>query len=205
MSNPPTRFRPSPVSGPRDARVDAESEAARAAGWSAGWAAGSRAAAEAATNQRHAIDEVERAREAERAARAQAALVVLRRAVEAVSQQVIPVLAKVADLLDDGAVTLAEVVLGRELSDADDGARLALARALSLPPEVGVHTVRLHPLDLQVLIDAGVMDELPAGVELVADRTLVPGDAMAEFPDGYLDARVSTAIARARRALEELR
>ena len=205
MSNPPTRFLLAPVAGVRDARADAGSEAARAAGWAAGWAAGSRAAAEAATTPRRAIDEAERAREAERAARAQAALVVLRRAAEAVTNQVIPVLAGAADLLDDGAVTLAQAVLGRELSDADDGARLALTRALSVPPEVGVHTVRLHPLDLQVLVGAGVAAELPAGIELRADRSLAPGDAVAEFPDGFLDARISTAIARARRALEELR
>ncbi|RYV50021.1 FliH/SctL family protein [Pengzhenrongella frigida] len=201
----PTRFRPSPVGGVLEAQADAGSEAARAAGWAAGWAAGSRAAAEAAAGQRRTLDEVERVAELARGARAQAALVVLRRAAEAISAQVVPVVTEVTDLLDDGVVALAEAVLGRELAGSDDGARLALARALSLPAEVGVHTVRLHPLDLTVLLEAGVLADLPVGVELVADRTLSPGDAVAQFPDGFLDARISAAVARARRALEELR
>jgi len=205
MSNPATRFHPSPVGGVLSARTDPGVESARAAGWAAGWAAGSRAAAEAASAQRRTLDDVQRSSELLRSARSETALVLLRRAVESVSRQLVPVLAQAADALDDGAVTLAEAVLGRELSDSDDGARLALARALSLPPEVGVQTVRLHPLDLQVLIAAGVMDELPAGLELVADRNLTPGDAVAEFPDGFLDARIGTAVERARRALVDLR
>ena len=200
-----SRFRPSPLGGVLATRSDSDSDAARAAGWAAGWAAGSRAAAEAGALQRHTIDEAQRTVELVRSARTDAALTLLGRAAEAIARQLVPVLAQATATLDDGAVTLAQAVLGRELADSDDGARLALARALSLPPDVEVQTVRVHPLDLQVLIGAGVMADLPAGVELVADRNLSPGDAVAEFPDGFLDARIGTAVERARRALEDLR
>jgi flagellar assembly protein FliH len=44
---------------------------------------------------------------------------------------------------------------------------------------------------------------VPDGVELVADPQLARGDAVAELADGYLDARLSTALARVRRVLEE--
>ena len=200
-----SRFRPSPLGGVLATRSDSDSDAARAAGWAAGWAAGSRAAAEAGALQRHTIDEAQRTAELVRSARTDAALTLLGRAAEAITRQLVPVLAQAAATLDDGAVTLAQAVLGRELADSDDGGRLALARALSLPPDVEVQTVRVHPLDLQVLIGAGVMADLPAGIELVADRNLSPGDAVAEFPDGFIDARIGTAVERARRALEDLR
>ncbi len=41
----------------------------------------------------------------------------------------------------------------------------------------------------------------PDGVRFVADRTLNPGDAVGELPDGWLDARITTALDRARAAL----
>lgn len=202
---PATRFRPAQVGTVLAASDDAGVEATRAAGWAAGWAAGSRAAAETAASYRRTFDDVQETAELVRAARVDAALLLLRRATDSVARALVPVLAQAAAAIDDGAVTLAEAVLGRELADSDDGARLALARALSLPTDVGVQTVRLHPLDLQVLISAGVIADLPAGIEILADRTLSPGDAVAEFPDGFLDARIGTAVARARRALEESR
>jgi flagellar assembly protein FliH len=74
-----------------------------------------------------------------------------------------------------------------------------------------VHTVRLHPRDLAVLravlaSDATAGDVLAGlpdltGVELVADAGLAPGDAVGEFPEGYLDGRVVAALDRARAAL----
>lgn len=198
-----TRFRPAPVGGVLDAGADHGVEQTRAAGWAAGWAAGTRAAAEAATNQRRALDDAQRSTDRESAAQLRVALTLLHRAAQAVSERTVPVLAEAAAALDDGAVVLAQVVLGRELAEADDAARAALARALSLPLEVGVHTVRVHPLDLRVLVRVGAVADLPAGVELVADATLTPGDAVSEFPGGFLDARIGTAVERARRALAD--
>lgn len=199
-----SRFRPSPVGGVLEARSDHGAEQARAAGWSAGWAAGSRAAATAAATQRQALDDAQRAADLRRATQVEAALAVLRRAADAVTARTVPVLAAATAALDDGAVALAQAVLGRELSDADDGARLALARALSLPVEVGVHTVRLNPADLRSLELLGSSAvALPAGVALVADPTLAAGDAVSLFADGFLDARIGTALDRARLALSE--
>jgi flagellar assembly protein FliH len=46
-------------------------------------------------------------------------------------------------------------------------------------------------------VDAGNM----AGVELKADPTLNPGDAVAEYPQGWIDARLGAALDRAKAAL----
>ena len=200
-----TRFRPAPVGSVLDGRADHGAEQARAAGWSAGWAAGTRAAAAAAAGQRRALDDAQAATERAQSARVEAALAVLRRAAEVVSARTVPVLADSARALDDGAVTLAAVLLGCGLADADDRARGALARALSLPLDVGVHTVRVHPLDLEGLVRVGAAADLPVGVVLVADPGLMLGDAVSEFPGGYLDARIGAAVERARRALEDPR
>ncbi|GAA2726510.1 FliH/SctL family protein [Cellulomonas aerilata] len=195
-------FRPAPVGGVLDTgagRTSAQAEQARAAGWSAGWAAGARAAAEAARAQRGALLAELAAAEEARAAQVAGAVAVLRRAAEAAAARTAPVLQDAAATLDEGAVLLAQAVLGAELADGADRARAALARALSLPLDAGVHTVRLHPSDLAAVTAAGAA--VPAGVQLVADGSLRPGDAVSELADGFLDARISTAVERAARAL----
>ncbi len=108
-------------------------------------------------------------------------------------------MADVRRTLVQAAVELAEAVLGRELADGSASARAALDRALSAGADLGVHTVRLSPADHAALLGEGV--EAPAGVAMVADPRLRPGDAISEHPAGYLDAQVSTALDRARRAL----
>jgi flagellar biosynthesis/type III secretory pathway protein FliH len=194
-------FRPAPVGGVLGggSRAALQGEQARAAGWSAGWAAGTRAAAQAAQEQRESLHAQHVAAEAARDAQVAAALTVLRRAAEAAAARAVPVLEEAADTLDEGAVVLAQAVLGAELSDDDARARAALARALRLPLDAGTPTVRLHPADLAVLTAAGV--PLPTGVQLQADGSLRPGDAVSELPDGFLDARISTAVERALHAL----
>jgi flagellar assembly protein FliH len=205
MSEPvATPFRLAPVAEVLQGgtRTTLQAEKARAAGWSAGWAAGTRAAAEAAQTQRATLHAEHVAAEAARDAQVGAALAVLRRAAEAVAARTVPVLEEAAATLDEGAVLLAQTVLGAELADGEDRARAALARALSLPLDAGVQTIRLHPADLAVLTAAGAArDDVPAGVQLVADASLRPGDAVSELPDGFLDARISTAVERALHAL----
>jgi flagellar assembly protein FliH len=195
-------FRPAAVGGVLDGssrQTAQQAERARAAGWSAGWAAGTRAAADAAEAQRSALHAEHVAAEAARDARVDAALVVLRRAAEAATARTVPLLQDAAATLDEGVVLLTQAVLGAELSDDEDRARAALARALSLPLDAGVQTVRLHPADLAVVTATGAT--VPAGVQLVADSSLRPGDAVSELADGYLDARISTAVERALHAL----
>jgi flagellar assembly protein FliH len=58
-------------------------------------------------------------------------------------------------------------------------------------------------VDLAALERIGAAEHLPVGVALVADPTLAPGDAVSEFPGGYLDARIESAVERARCALAD--
>jgi flagellar assembly protein FliH len=57
--------------------------------------------------------------------------------------------------------------------------------------------VRLHPADLAALGDAVAASSVP----LVADSRLARGDAEVDLPAGLVDARLVTALARARTAL----
>jgi len=132
-------------------------------------------------------------------------LAVLERATAAASARTVPALDEAVCSIHQAAIELATAVLGRELASGEGSARAALDRALSLPPDVGPLTVRLHREDLARV--RALLDEeratLPAGTELVADAALAPGDAISEFPNGYLDARIGSALERARRALLE--
>jgi flagellar assembly protein FliH len=79
-------------------------------------------------------------------------------------------------------------------------ARAAVARALAVTVPGDVVTVRLHPADLAQL-DAATRDSVAADVSFVADATLARGDAEAELRIGQVDARLGTALDRARTAL----
>lgn len=174
-------------------------EADRAAGYAAGWAAGATAAAERAAAQRAELAAAQAAAEQRREAAVRGAVERLARAAAAADARTAPVLAQAQQTLAETALALAEAVLGHALADGPTGARAALRRALDTPAELGVHTVRLAPADLAALTAEGVA--APAGVELVADPRLAPGDAVSEHPAGYLDARLATALARARAEL----
>jgi flagellar assembly protein FliH len=56
----------------------------------------------------------------------------------------------------------------------------------------------MHPADLSVLNEA---EKAAAGVVFVEDPSVNRGDAFTEFDTGYLDARIASALERARRAL----
>jgi flagellar assembly protein FliH len=110
------------------------------------------------------------------------------------------VLEEAQDVLAAGAMELAEAILGYELRDGGNAARAALARALGGGSGAETVTaVRLHPADLAALstVDVGSV----AGVELKADPALNRGDAIAEYPQGWLDARLGAAVDRAKAAL----
>lgn len=195
MSPEPTTFRLAPLAP--TARAARERD--RAAGYAAGWAAGARAAAEQAAQQRAALAAEHRAAEERREAAVRGAVDRLARAAAAADTRAALVVADVRRALAQAAIELAEAVLDRELGDGPASARAALDRALSAGAELGVHTVRLSPADHAALMGEGV--QAPAGVTLVADPRLRPGDALSEHPAGYLDAQVSTALDRARQAL----
>jgi flagellar assembly protein FliH len=131
------------------------------------------------------------------------AVVLLDAAAAALRARTTPVLAEADAELAAAAVALAEAVIGRELSDAPTGAKAALERALSAPDSDAVVAVRLHPADI-ALLEAELLKterSTAAQVAFVPDSSLARGDAVAEYPDGELDARIRTAVARARAAL----
>ena len=177
-------------------------ESARARGHAAGYTAGLRAAT-AEVDARIARHDAEHAaamlHQQTRVDRA----VALLESAAALHQRTLPVLQDAEDTLVATAVELAEAILGHELGDTETSARAALSRAL-IPGADAVagsgrpQAVRMHPADL-ALIDQVTRQD--AGVEFIADVGLARGDAIAEFPDGFLDARIGTALARAKAAL----
>ncbi|MFC0486982.1 FliH/SctL family protein, partial [Sinomonas atrocyanea] len=155
-------------------------------------------AAEAAARQEQRRAEHAAALAALRA-RAEAAVAVLAAAARALEARTAPVLAEAESQIAAAALAVAEAAIGRELGDAPGGARAALARALSAPDAAAVLAVRLHPADLALLGEAA--GSVPASVSLEPDPSLARGDAVAVYPDGELDARIGTALARAAAAL----
>jgi len=172
-------------------------DSAHAAGFAAGFAAGARAASRAAAQAQALADERRLADDQRRAAEHAAALAALAAATRGAQSRTAPVLQAAEATLLRCALELATTVLGVELSDGPAGAVAALARVRAA--DVEPVAVRLHPEDLRAL---GPDPELPQGARLVADPSLSRGDAVADLPDGWLDARIGTALERARTALE---
>lgn len=170
---------------------------ARARGYAAGYADGLRVAtAEQADWIRAA--EVQREAESIAAARRVAETVsLLQRAARAVSESTIPLVDEVELALVSAAFELAEAVVGHALSDELAAAKAAIARVLGDESAGQVAVVRLNPADLDALGD----DVADASVRFVPDAALERGDAIGELPDGWLDARIRTALDRAREAL----
>ncbi len=73
-----------------------------------------------------------------------------------------------------------------------------MTRALARADSTTVRVVRMNPVDL-----AGLDEDTIAatGVLFAPDDSLDRGDAVTEFEVGYLDARISTALARAKAAI----
>ena len=180
----------------------AETEA-KSRGYSAGYAAGIRQA-EKEMERRRAELEVALAaeiREARAAAKRSAEAVgVLLGVLEA---RTTPVVADSQDILAASAIELAEAIIGHELSAGETSAHSAISRALSRVDATTVTAVRMNPDDLSTLNEVGMLDDFGArpDLELTADPSLSRGDAIAELPDGWLDARITTALARVKREL----
>jgi len=204
---------------------------AEARGHAAGYAAGLRAAEADLVARRAAMEaeHLEQATRLERSLAASFAA--LDAAADALRRQVVPVLAESEEALVASALELASAIVGYEVAaseppvapeaetatdtdaDADAGvvpaaqhpagpregrtARAAVARALDGVDRALVVGVRLHPADLAALGDAAAASSVP----LVADARLGRGDAEADLPAGLVDARLATALDRARTAL----
>lgn len=176
---------------------------ARAAGFAAGWAAGARAAADAAATERTRLLAEHESREAQRDEAVSHAIGALGAAIEQWNHKALPVLDEARRTLYSAALDLAAAILQREIEPGSSSARTLLNRALALPSESIPSVMRLHPDDLlhiNLLIESG-QAAVPAGLVLVGDTRLSPGDAITEHEDGALDARIGTALARAREVL----
>jgi flagellar assembly protein FliH len=136
-------------------------------------------------------------------------IAVLDAATNAMLSTVAPVLSDAEASVASAATDLAEAIVGYEIRasrpavgpDADrearitSGAETTVRRALaSIDRSVPV-AVRLSPADAARVADV----DLP--VPVVADPALRDGDAVVDLPDGILDARIATALDRARTAL----
>ena len=187
------------VGDPEDARAQAE-----ARGYSAGYAAGMRQARAELERRAAALDEQTATALQQSRAQVRAGLDRLERAHEAVRTMAVPVIAEAQTCLAAAAIDLAEAILQRELATGRDTPTDALHRVLTRVDPGLVVSIRMHPADITALDSADALDIFHAeaqGLRLVADETLEPGDAVAELPDGLLDARIGSALERARRAL----
>jgi flagellar assembly protein FliH len=98
------------------------------------------------------------------------------------------------------AIELAELIIVGELSDAGASAAASARRAIAGVDPTEIREVRLHPDDLRTLQASA--DGL-AAFALIPDDTLARGDAVATLDHGHIDARIGSALERARLALTE--
>lgn len=179
-------------------------EQATVHGHAAGYAAGLREASVIAAERLAGLEAEHREQSRLAAARVDAECATLAFAAAAVQRTVVPVLEQSDDALLAAALDIAEAVIGSELSDSSSGASAALRRVLGTlgsDAELPGVILRLHPDDAELLRAAG---QLPPSLSVQPDPALGRGDAVAQLPDGLVDARIGTAVLRARRALSGL-
>ncbi|GAB3604631.1 hypothetical protein GCM10027413_00400 [Conyzicola nivalis] len=186
----------------RSVAGETRDDSARIAGHAAGYAAGLREAEERVAARIAELEAETAASIAHGRARIDLAVAVLDSAAAALDARTVPVLEAAGGALAEGALQIAEAVIGSEFADGAVAARSALHRALDSVDVGLVRTVRLNPTDLATL---GPEVLAATGVTFTPDPTLARGDAVTEFPDGYLDARIGTAVARVKTAIEEAR
>ncbi len=98
------------------------------------------------------------------------------------------------------AFDLAAALLGRELELTRSPGRDAVARALALAPPNESLVVRLNPADVETL--GSIEDLLPGRrYKVLSDPSIESGGCLLDAKDCQVDARLTTAIARARQAM----
>lgn len=98
-------------------------------------------------------------------------------------------------------LSLAEELIGRELRSCDDTVIASVERAMSLAPDRGTISLRLHPDDLAVVEAQAAEGGLGGRLELVPDPTVARGGCVAMVGPLRVDAQLDGALARARAAL----
>ncbi|GAA3338394.1 hypothetical protein GCM10017714_09450 [Curtobacterium pusillum] len=187
-------------------------------GHAAGYAAGLRQAQAETDALRVRLEAESAARVASMQADTARRIAVLDAATNALLSQVTPVLETAEQSVAAAAVDLAEAIVGYVIrasrrSDpsasgpvdaaADgrearrpSGAEATVMRALASIDRTVAVAIRLS------VADAARVADLELSVPVVADPALRDGDAVVDLPDGLLDARIATALDRARTALE---
>ncbi|TFD84895.1 FliH/SctL family protein [Cryobacterium serini] len=180
-------------------------EQSRVEGHAAGYTEGLRLAAEDVARRADEINAEHAENERYGEAQIDHAVRLLAAAARALDERSIPLIQQAESTLVNTSLELAEAILGCELSHTEPSARRALERALHQPDQLDrseVHSIRMHPEDLVVL---NAQTRALESIRFVADSRLKRGDAITEFSDGFLDARISTALARAKGALAEVK
>ncbi|KQS08009.1 hypothetical protein ASG04_12730 [Curtobacterium sp. Leaf183] len=186
-------------------------------GHAAGYAAGLRAAHAETEALRAELDAVHTRRTAQLESESARRLAVLGAMTDALVARTVPVLESAEQSVVEAAMELAEAAVGYAIrasrpvsadgpgpdGTADDGredrvgsgAEATVRRALALVDHAVAIAVRLSPAD------AAAVAHLALPVAVRADPALSDGDAVVDLPDGVLDARIATALARAKVAL----
>lgn len=115
----------------------------------------------------------------------------------ALNKAVLPVVADAEKALLRYAVQLAEQITGVHMQDGQSRAVSIAARILGQGDAAPV-TVRVNPMDVHSVTE--LLATTPALV--AADPSMSPGDAVATYPNGWLDARIGSAVQRVKDQLE---
>ncbi|GAA3531212.1 FliH/SctL family protein [Nocardioides daeguensis] len=172
-------------------------DAARAQGYAVGWAQGRRTA-----DQQAAVEEAKRAvihaeAEARREAEHRAALDALGQAAEQVRGLLDDLARSVEAQATDLAWALTTAVVGAQVAHL--GPQDVVTRVLQVLPPTPVGRLRLHP---SAAASPAAQDLAERGLEVVADASLGPIDAMVEGTDGsVVDLRIDEAMSRVREVL----
>ncbi|SEB89568.1 flagellar assembly protein FliH [Nocardioides exalbidus] len=170
--------------------LEATHDTARAQGYAVGWAQGRRDAEAAARAESEELARSSVAHEARRDAEVAAAVAALTAAVTAAHDLLAAACVRVDEQAGALALELTRALVGATLDAGSDPAHV-LDRVVGLLPGHAVASVRLHPSV------AAVADDLVAlGVQVVADPTLGPADAVAQADDHVVDLRVDEALSR---------
>jgi len=184
----PLAFAPLPGTAPRS------DDGAAVRGHATGYAAGRRVAERELTALRTRLEAELAAELAAARGRLDSAAAALTAAAGRLAALHAPVLASADRALAEAALELATVIIGREPAPSSIA---ALDRALGMSADLAPRRIRLNPGDAQAADGLA-----PAGVELVADPSIVAGDAVLELAHGELDARIGAALGRVRAALD---
>lgn len=176
---------------------------AKSAGYATGWAHGIQAARDIARRLAERTEQEQAAAETVRAGQISQAVAALDTAAGRLERLSVPSAEQLESVIVTSAFTLAEAIIAARLADDTVRGRDALTRALALAPQGEPVTVHLNPDDHHVITTTAptAASDLGRTVTLVPDASLAPGDATAECAATNVDARIETALARAREAL----